>query len=155
MQGGTRWKHSYTGHPLPFLWHEGSPRANGCFPQYKKPRMDTKTKTRSRQSNGDHAQGSRRRSVSPNPTGRKQRKRSGKRRSGHGGQRRQMRKADGLSKRYFRICSWNCASASRRGSVLEKMVYDFDEVYLLETRTYPNRPLQFQSSRGLKAVVWQ
>ena len=32
-----------------------------------------------------------------------------------------MRKADRLSKRYFRVCSWNCASANRRGAVLEKM----------------------------------
>ena len=55
-----------------------------------------------------------------------------------------MRKADRLSKRYFRICSWNCASANRRGVVLEKMVSDFDVVCLQETRTYPNRPLVLQ-----------
>ena len=111
MQGGTRRKDSYTGHPLHFLWHKGSPRVTCYFPQYKKPRMDTNTKTRFRQCNGDHAQGSRRRLVSPSPTRRKQRKRGGKRRSGRGGQRRKMRKADRLSKRYFRVCSWNCASA--------------------------------------------
>ena len=35
MQGGTRRKDSYIGHPLPFLWHEGSPRVTGYFPQYK------------------------------------------------------------------------------------------------------------------------
>ena len=105
--------------------------------------MDTNTKTRSRQRNGDHVQGSRRRSVSPSPTRQKQRKR-GKRRSGRGGHRRKMRKADRLSKRYFRICSWNCASANRRGAVLEKMVYDFDVVCLQETRTCPNRPLVLQ-----------
>ena len=39
------------------------------------PRMDISTKTRSRQRIGDHVQGSRRRSVSPSPTRRKQRKR--------------------------------------------------------------------------------
>ena len=137
-------KDSYIGHPLPFLWHEGSPRVTGYFPQYKKPRRDTNVKTRSRQRNRDHAQGSRRRLVSPSPTLRKQRKRGGKRRSGRGGQRREMRKADRLSKRYFRVCSWNCASANRRGAVLEKMVYDFDVVCLQETRTCPNRPLVLQ-----------
>ena len=161
MQGGTRQKDSYIGHPLPFFWHEGSPRVTGYFPQYKKPRMDTNTKTRSRQRNGNHAQGSRCRLVSPNPTRRKQRKRGGKRRSGHGGQRRKNEKADRLSKRYFRVCSWNCASANRRGAVLEKMVYDFDVVCLQETRTCPNRPLVLQGftviqrheGRGMAIVV--
>ena len=80
--------------------------------------MDTNTKTRSRQRSGDHAQGSRRQLVSPSPTRQKQRKRGGK----HGSQRRKMRKADRLSKRYFRGCSWNCASANRQGAVLEKIV---------------------------------
>ena len=93
MQGSTRRKDSYIGHPLPFLWHEGSPRVTGYFPQYKKPHMDTNTKTRSRQRNGDHAQGSRRRLVSPSPTRRKQRKRGGKRRSGCGGQRHKNEKS--------------------------------------------------------------
>ena len=182
MQGGTRRKDSYTGHPLPFLWHEGSPRVAGYFPQYKnknkqkqtnpkkkqqknpqktKTRMDTNTKTNSRQRNGDHAQGSRRRSVSPRPTQWKQRNRGGKRRSGRGRQRRKTRKADRLSKRYFRVCSWNCASATRRGAVLEKMVYDFHVVCLQETRTCANRPLVLQGftviqrheGRGMAIVV--
>ena len=144
MQGGTRRKDSYTEHSLPFLWHERSPWATGYFPQYNKPRMDTNTKTRSRQRSGDHAQGSRRQFVSPSPTRRKQRKRGEKCRSGRGGQSRQMRKADRLSKRYFRVCSWNCASVNRRGAVLEKIVYDFDVVCLQETRTCPNRPLVLQ-----------
>ena len=94
-------------------------------------------------------------------TRRKQRKRGGKRRSGRGGQRRKMRKADRLSKRYFRVCSWNCASANRRGAVLEKMVYDFDVVCLQETRTCPNRPIvllgftviQRHEGRGMAIVV--
>ena len=72
-----------------------------------------------------------------------------------------MRKADRLSKRYFRVCSWNCASANRRGAVLEKMVYDFDVVCLQETRTCPNRPLVLQGftviqrheGRGMAIVV--
>ena len=51
---------------------------------------------------------------------RRQGKRGGKRTSGRSGQRRKMRKAGRLSKRYFRIYSWNCAN---RGAVLEKMVY--------------------------------
>ena len=76
----------------------------------------------------DNAQGSRCRSVSPSPILRNQRQRGGKRRSGHSRQRRKMRKTDRLSKRYFRVSSWNCASANRRGAVLEKMVYDFDVV---------------------------
>ena len=43
--------------------------------QTNKTRMDTNTKTRSPQRNGDHAQGSRRRLVSPSPTRRKQKER--------------------------------------------------------------------------------
>ena len=72
-----------------------------------------------------------------------------------------MRKADRLSKRYFRVCSWSCASANRRGAVLEKMVYDFDVVCLQETRTCPNRPqvlqdftvIQRHEGRGMAIVV--
>ena len=157
MHGGTRRKDSYIGHPLPFLWHEGSPRVTGHFLQYKIIHIDTNTKTRSHQRNGDYAQGSRRRLVSPSPTRRKQRKRSGL-----GGQRRKMRTADKLSKRYFRICSLNCAGANRRGAVLEKMTFDFDVVCLLETRICPNRPLVLQGftviqrheGRGMAIVVW-
>ena len=52
-------------------------------------------------------------------------------------QRSKMGKAERLSKRYFRISSWNCASANRQDIVLEKMVYNFDVVYLQETRTCP------------------
>ena len=55
-----------------------------------------------------------------------------------------MKTADRLSKRYFRICSQNCASANRRGPVLEKMVYDFDVVCLQKTRPWPNQPLVLQ-----------
>ena len=59
------------------------------------------------------------------------------------------------------MCSWNCESASRRGAVLEKMVYDFDVVCLQETRTCPNRPLVLQDitviqrhqGRGMAIVV--
>ena len=74
-----------------------------------------------------------------------------------------MRKADRLFKRYFRIhvCSWNCASASSRGPVLEKMVNDFDVVCLQETRTCPNRPpvlqgftvIQRHEGRGMAIEV--
>ena len=122
----------------------GLSQSGRLFPSVQKTRMDTNTKTRSRQYNGDHVQGSRRQLVSPSPTRRKQRKRGGKRRSGRGGQRCKMRKADRLSRRYFRVCSWNCASANRRGAVLEKMIYDFDVVCLQETRTCPNRSLLLQ-----------
>ena len=133
MQGGTRRKDSYIGHPLPFIWHENSPRVRGYFPQYTKPLMDTikkQNKTRSRQTNGAHLQGLRRRSVFSSPTRRKERKRGGIRRLGRSSQRRKIRKADRLSKRYFIICTWNCAGANRRDDVLEKMVYDFDVVCL-------------------------
>ena len=66
-----------------------------------------------------------------------------------------------LSKMYFKICSWNCASANRGGGVLEKMVYDFDVVCLQETRTCPNRPpvpqgftvIQRHQGRGMAIVV--
>ena len=58
-----------------------------------------------------------------------------------------MRKADRLSKKYFRVCSWNCANANRRGAVLEKMVYDFDMVCLQETRTW------YGHGRGMAIVV--
>ena len=72
-----------------------------------------------------------------------------------------MRIADKLSKRYFRVCLRNCASANRGGAVLEKMVYDFDEVCLQETRTCPNRSPVFQGftiiqrhkGRGMALVV--
>ena len=112
-------------------------------PSTQKPHMDTNTQTNSRLRNGDHALDSRHRSVSRSPTRRKQRKRGGKGRSGPGGQGKR-RQADRLSKRYFRICSWNCASACRRSVVLEKTVYDFDVVCLQKTRTRPNRPLVLQ-----------
>ena len=36
MHGGPRRKDSHTGHPLPFLWHEGSPRVIVYFPQNAK-----------------------------------------------------------------------------------------------------------------------
>ena len=72
-----------------------------------------------------------------------------------------MRKADRLPKRYFRVCSWNCASANRRGAVLENVVYDFDVLCLQESRTCPNRPLVHQGftviqrneGRGMAIVV--
>ena len=70
-----------------------------------------------------------------------------------------MRKADRLSKRYFRVCSWNCASANRRGAVLEKMVYYFDVVYVYKKQGHAQIDhwcfKASQSSRGMKAVVRQ
>ena len=36
MHGGPRRKDSHTGHTLPFLWHEGSPRVIVYFPQSTK-----------------------------------------------------------------------------------------------------------------------
>ena len=92
---------------------QGLSQSDWLFPSVQKTCMDTYTKTRSHQSNGDHAQGPRHWSVSPRPTRPKQRKRGGKCRSGRGRQRCKMRKADRLSKRYSRVCSWNCASANR------------------------------------------
>ena len=87
----------------------GLSQSDRLFPSVKKKqtnkqtRMDTNTKTRSHKRNGDYVQGSRRRSVSPSPTRRKQRKRGGKHRSGRGGQRCKMRKADRLSNRIIRV----------------------------------------------------
>ena len=99
---------SYAGrHQAKGLLHRTSIALTRGLSQYKKPRMDTNTKTRSR------------------PTRRKQRKRGGKRRSGRGGQRRKMRKADRLSwRRWSTTLMW----------------------YVYKTS---------QSSRGMKAVVWQ
>ena len=81
------------------------------------------TKTRFCQRHGDHAPDSRCQSRSPKHT-KKPGKRGGKRTSGCGGLRRNMTKSERLSRKYFRICSWNCASASRWGPVLEILAYD-------------------------------
>ena len=155
-QGATRQKESCIEHPLPFLWHEGSPRVTSYFSQYKKKKKKKLAWIPMQKQDLASAM-----EILCSPTRRKQRKRGGKRRSGRGGQRCKMRKADRLSKRYFRLCSWNCASFNRRGAVLGKMVYDFDVVCLQETRTYPNRPLVLQGftviqrheSRGMAIVV--
>ena len=64
-------------------------------------------------------------------------------------QRRRMKRAERLSKRCFRTCSWKCSSASRLenfghdfvDAVLEKFVYDFVDACWQETRTWPNQPL--------------
>ena len=69
-------------------------------PDTQKPRMDTSIQTRFRQRNGDHAQGSRRRSVSPSPTNGNREREAENARSGSSGRRWKMRKADRLSKRY-------------------------------------------------------
>ena len=44
MQGGTRRKDSYTGHPLTFVWHKSSPRLTGYFPQYQKKKKKKKVR---------------------------------------------------------------------------------------------------------------
>ena len=51
----------------------------------------------------------------------KWRKRGGKRKSGGGGLRHNMTKAERLSWRYFRICSRNCVSANKRGAALKRL----------------------------------
>ena len=51
MLGGTRRKDSYIGHPLPFLWHEGSPRVIGCFPQYQKQQPQQQQQNNNKQTN--------------------------------------------------------------------------------------------------------
>ena len=76
--------------------------------------------------------------VSPNLTRRKQRKGEGQRITGRSARGVKMRRADRLSKRYFRMCSWNCASANILDVDLENMDYDFDVVCLQETWTCPN-----------------
>ena len=48
-------------------------------------------------------------------------KRRGKGKSGRGGLRPMRKKADRLSRKNFRICSWNCAGASKRRAVLERL----------------------------------
>ena len=96
---------------------------------------------RSRQRNGDRAQ-ARRHSSGSQERKRKQRgKRGGRRRGCRGGHRRSQTKAERLSKKQFRVCSWNCASAKQRGEILEKLIHDFDVTCLQETRTHPDRPI--------------
>ena len=120
LSDGSR-KDSYTGHPSPFFWYEGSPKVTVYFLLYTKA------------SNGHQYSNK----ILPTqwgscPTRLKQRNRGGKRRleCNAGGVKWEKKR---LSEWYFGICSWNCASDNRRGSVLEKMVYDFDVVSLQET----------------------
>ena len=133
---------SMEGHPLPFPWHEGSTRVT----EYKTlplPTIIMDTFTRSRQRNGGRAQVSRRQSVSIPVSKKKRGKRDGKKkRSKRGGLRRHMTKAERLSKKNFRVCSWNCASARKRGAVLEKLAYDFNVLCLQETRTSSEKPIE-------------
>ena len=71
-----------------------------------------------------------------------------------------MTKAERLSKKYFRIGSWNCASAGKRIEVIEKLACDFDILCLQETRTRPEKPLdipdhtivQSHADRGIAIV---
>ena len=50
-----------------------------------------------------------------------------------------------MSRKYFRICSWNCASVAQRGTaVIERMAYDFDILCLQETRTRPAKEIELQ-----------
>ena len=66
-------------------------------------------------------------------------KRGGKVRGCRAGKRKCQTKSERLSKKNFRICFWNCASACRRGAVLERLVHDFDVICLQETRTTDNK----------------
>ena len=75
--------------------------------------MNSNKNTRSRQRHEGRATGWRRQWRSPKRT-KKRGKRDGKRTSGRGGLICNMTKSERLSRKYFRICSWNCASASRR-----------------------------------------
>ena len=122
MQGDTR-RDSYIGYPLPFLWHEGSPRVTVHFPQY------TKTSHGYQYSNkisaaqwGPCTELETSISTSkPNPTETEEEGRKTQARTR--AQRRKMESVDKLSKRYFRKSSWICASANRRGTVQETMWY--------------------------------
>ena len=64
-----------------------------------------------------------------------------------------MRKADRLSKKYFRICSWNCANANRRGDALEKMLYSFDMVCLQKNKdkSTTSAPRRHSHSEALRS----
>ena len=48
-----------------------------------------------------------------------------------------MTKSKRLSRKYFRICSWNCASASKRGAGIQRLAHDFEFLCLQGTRTRP------------------
>ena len=112
-------------------------RAPGSRGQSRSPK---RTKKRGKRG-GKRTTGWRRQSRSPKRT-KKRGKRGGKRTSGRGGLRRNMTKSERLSRKYFIICSWNCASASRRGAGLARLAYDFDVLCLQETRTRPEKPLE-------------
>ena len=97
-------------------------------------------KTQSHPSIGDRAQGPGLKSRSPTNPNHRRRKRGGRNRK-RSGRKRAMTKSERLSKKYFRICSWNCASAGKRIEVIEKLACDFDILCLQETRTRPEKPL--------------
>ena len=115
--------------------------------------VNLNTNTRSRQRNGDRAPGWRCRSRSPKCTQKGGIKRSGEEKSGRGGLRRNMTNAERISRKYFRICSWNCANANKRGAVLERLAYHFDVLCLQETRTRPAKPLELKSETRIHASV--
>ena len=100
-------------------------------------------KPRSRQRNGDRAQAGHH-SGSPDVARKRRHKRGGqKKRACRAGCRRNTTKAQRLSRKYFRICSWNCASAAQRGTaVIERIAYDFDILCLQETRTQPAKEIE-------------
>ena len=93
------------------------------------------------------------------PRTKKRGKRGGKRTSGYEGLRLNMTKSECLSRKYFRICSWNCASVSRWGAVLERLAYAFDVLCLqlgnkntprkaTRTEWFPGRPESRHSRNG-------
>ena len=52
-----------------------------------------------------------------------------------GGVRKRQRKTDRLRKKHLLIGYWNCRSTKQRGGVLDRLVYDFDVMFLQETKS--------------------
>ncbi|NQZ78185.1 MAG: endonuclease/exonuclease/phosphatase family protein, partial [Ekhidna sp.] len=75
--------------------------------------------------------------------------------------RRNRTKAERLSKKFFRICSWNCSSSRKRISTIEKLAFDFDVLCLQETRSSKDKPInldnflvfQKHEGRGLAMIL--
>ena len=63
-----------------------------------------------------------------------------------------MTKAERLSRKRFRVCSWNFVSASERGAVVERLAYDFDVLCQQQTRTRPEKPLQLKASWSSRSM---
>ena len=77
---------------------------------------------------------------------------SGEKRTGLSGC--NMMKSERLSRKYVRICFWNCASASWWGAVIERLAYDFGVLCLQETRNTPWKATRTEWLPGCLKTRW-